>query len=85
MTDKIPAVRFDEAKQNGFGKIRADESCNPYDLEPEEEALIGQLLQRRARMPTDFVFVTHYPSQEERDVLSYAMDDPADAKLYVKL
>lgn len=38
---KIPAIRFDEAKQKvseKYGrKIR-----NPFDLEPEEEHLIGQ-------------------------------------------
>ena len=70
--DKIPAVRFDEAKQKvseKYGrKIR-----NPYDLEPEEEALIGQYYKEECG--ADFVFVTHYPSKKRP---FYAMDDPAD-------
>ena len=71
--DKIPAVRFDEAKQKvseKYGrKIR-----NPYDLEPEEEALIGKYYKEECG--ADFVFVTHYPSKKRP---FYAMDDPEDA------
>ncbi len=71
--DKIPAVRFDEAKQKvseKYGrKIR-----NPYDLEPEEEALIGQYYKEECG--ADFVFITHYPSKKRP---FYAMDDPEDA------
>ena len=70
--DKIPTVRFDEAKRKvaeKYGrKIR-----NPYDLEPEEEALIGQYFKEEC--DADFVFVTHYPSKKRP---FYAMDDPAD-------
>jgi len=69
---KIPKVRFDEAKvmvsEKYDRKIR-----NPYDLEPEEEALIGRYFKEECG--ADFVFVTHYPSKK-RPV--YAMDDPAD-------
>ena len=46
---------------------------NPYDLEPEEEALIGQYF--KEEYDADFVFVTHYPSKKRP---FYAMDDPAD-------
>ena len=46
---------------------------NPYDLEPEEEALIGQYYKEECG--ADFVFVTHYPSKKRP---FYAMDDPAD-------
>ena len=71
--DKIPAVRFDEAKQKvseKYGrKIR-----NPYDLEPEEEALIGKYYKEECG--ADFVFITHYPSKKRP---FYAMDDPEDA------
>ena len=39
--DKIPAVRFDEAKEMVSEKY-GRQIRNPYDLEPEEEALIGR-------------------------------------------
>ena len=35
---------------------------NPYDLEPEEEALIGRYF--KEEYDADFVFVTHYPSKK---------------------
>ena len=54
---------------------------NPYDLEPEEEHLIGQYVQRRMRR-SDFVFVTHYPSKKRP---FYAMDDPAGSDVYTEL
>ena len=49
---------------------------NPFDLEPEEEALIGQYFKEEYN--ADFVFVTHYPSRKRP---FYAMDDPADPKV----
>ena len=71
---KIPAVRFDVAKelvsQKYNRKIR-----NPFDLEPEEEALIGQYF--KEEYGSDFVFVTHYPSKKRP---FYAMDDLEDAR-----
>lgn len=71
---QIPAVRFDQAKElvsEKYGrKIR-----NPYDLEPEEELLIGRYFQEE--YGSDFVFVTHYPSKKRP---FYAMDDPADPR-----
>lgn len=70
--NKIPTVRFDEAKelvsQKYDRKIK-----NPYDLEPEEEHLIGTLF--KEEYDADFVFVTHYPSKKRP---FYAMDDPED-------
>ena len=48
---------------------------NPYDLEPEEEALIGRYF--KEEYDADFVFVTHYPSKKRP---FYAMDDPSDEK-----
>lgn len=70
----IPSVRFDKAKElvsEKYGrKIR-----NPYDLEPEEEVLIGRYF--KEEYGSDFVFVTHYPSKKRP---FYAMDDPEDSK-----
>lgn len=70
--DGIPAVRFDEIKRKvseEYGRrIRS-----PYDLEPEEEALISRYA--KEKWDADFVFVTHYPSRKRP---FYAMDDPAD-------
>lgn len=71
---RIPAVRFDQAKElvsrKYDRKIR-----NPYDLEPEEELLIGRYFQEE--YGSNFVFVTHYPSKKRP---FYAMDDPADPR-----
>ncbi len=71
---KIPQVRFDEAKRlvsEAYDrKIR-----NPFDLEPEEETLIGRYF--KETYDADFVFVTHYPSKKRP---FYAMDDPADSR-----
>ncbi len=71
---QIPQVRFREAKElvaRAYGrKIK-----NPYDLEPEEEHLIGRYFQEQ--YGSDFVFVTHYPSKKRP---FYAMDDPEDPR-----
>ncbi len=72
--DKIPAVRFDEAKRLASEKY-GHKIRNPYDLEPEEEVLIGRYFEEE--YGSDFVFVTHYPSKKRP---FYAMDDPADPK-----
>jgi nondiscriminating aspartyl-tRNA synthetase len=71
-TDKIPQVRFDEAKKRVAEKYNR-EFRNPFDLEPEEEFLIGQYF--KEEYDSDFVFVTHYPSKKRP---FYAMDDPED-------
>lgn len=73
-TENIPAVRFDEAKQLVAEKYNR-KIKNPYDLEPEEEILIGRYFKEEYN--SDFVFVTHYPSKKRP---FYAMDDPADNK-----
>jgi nondiscriminating aspartyl-tRNA synthetase len=71
---KIPAVRFDEAKRLVSEKYDR-KIKNPYDLEPEEEVLIGRYFNEE--YDSDFVFVTHYPSKKRP---FYAMDDPTDPK-----
>ncbi|MFI3211960.1 MAG: aspartate--tRNA(Asn) ligase [Eubacteriales bacterium] len=70
--EQIPMVRFDEAKRLVSEKYNRTIK-NPYDLEPEEEVLIGQYF--KEEYDADFVFVTHYPSKKRP---FYAMDDPAD-------
>lgn len=71
-TDQIPAVRFDEAKRLVSEKY-SRAIRNPYDLEPEEEALISRYF--KEEHDADFVFVTHYPSKKRP---FYTMDDPED-------
>jgi len=71
---RIPAVRFDKAKELAAKKYNR-KMKNPYDLEPEEELLIGRYF--KEEYGSDFVFVTHYPSKKRP---FYAMDDPADGK-----
>lgn len=71
---QIPQVRFDEAKQLVSEKYNR-KIRNPFDLEPEEEVLIGRYF--KEEYDSDFVFVTHYPSKKRP---FYAMDDPADPK-----
>jgi len=71
---QIPQVRFDEAKQLVSEKYNR-KIRNPFDLEPEEEVLIGRYF--KEEYDSDLVFVTHYPSKKRP---FYAMDDPADAR-----
>lgn len=72
--DQIPCIRFDEAKQKVSEKYDRP-IRNPYDLEPEEEVLIGRYV--KEEYDADFVFVTHYPSKKRP---FYAMDDPEDER-----
>ena len=72
--EKIPAVRFDEAKRlaaEKYGRPIRD----PFDLEPEEEHNIGRYF--KEEYGADFVFVTHYPAKKRP---FYAMDDPEDPR-----
>ena len=71
---RIPAVRFDKAKELVAEKYQR-RIRNPYDLEPEEELLIGRYF--KEEYGSDFVFVTHYPSKKRP---FYAMDDPEDPR-----
>lgn len=72
--EKIPYVRFDEAKRLVSEKYNR-KIRNPFDLEPEEEELIGRYF--KEEYDADFVFVTHYPSRKRP---FYAMDDPEDER-----
>lgn len=72
--DKIPYVRFSEAKELVAEKYNR-KIKNPFDLEPEEEELIGRYF--KEEYGADFVFITHYPSKKRP---FYAMDDPGDER-----
>lgn len=71
---RIPQVRFDRAKELVAEKYNR-KIRNPFDLEPEEEVLIGRYF--KEEYDSDFVFVTHYPSKKRP---FYAMEDPADTR-----
>lgn len=71
---RIPTVRFDRAKELVSEKYNR-KIRNPFDLEPEEEILIGRYFKEEQN--ADFVFVTHYPSKKRP---FYAMDDPEDRR-----
>ncbi len=73
-TERIPAVKFSEIKEAVSEKY-GHKMRNPFDLEPEEELLIGQYA--KEEWDSDFVFVTHYPSKKRP---FYAMDDPEDTR-----
>lgn len=73
-TDKIPMVRFDQAKEMVAEKYNR-KIKSPYDLEPVEEVLISRLFQED--YDADFVFVTHYPAKKRP---FYAMEDPKDRR-----
>lgn len=72
--DTIPCVKFRDAKEM-VAKKYGRKIKDPYDLEPEEERLIGELF--KEDYGSDFVFVTHYPVKKRP---FYAMDDPEDPK-----
>ena len=71
---QIPQVRFDRAKELVAKKYER-RIKNPYDLEPEEEQLIGRYF--KEEYGSDFVFVTHYPAKKRP---FYTMDDPENKK-----
>ena len=70
----IPALRFDEAKRL-VSETYGRRARAPFDLEPEEESLIGTYA--KETFGSDFVFITHYPSKKRP---FYAMDDPQDVR-----
>lgn len=70
----IPSIRFADAKERVCAKY-GRKIKDPYDLEPEEERLIGELVKEEEN--SDFVFITHYPSKKRP---FYAMDDPENPR-----
>ena len=78
--DQIPAVRFDKAKELVSEKYNR-KIRNPYDLEPEEEALIGRYF--KEEYDADFVrsnggrFVDIYDGDIENIPEEYRISLPA--------
>jgi len=73
--DRVPKVRFTEIKEIVSEKYKR-KFRNDYDLEPEEERLIGKYFLEEFNC--NLVFITHYPSKKRP---FYAMDDPQDSNL----
>ena len=71
---EIPIVKFMDAKDIIVKKFKK-KITDFRDFEPEEEQLLGKWAKQEYN--SDFLFVTHYPS-EKRPI--YAMDDHADPK-----
>lgn len=72
---EIPALKFTEAKALLLGhtgrRSPSDIVLENHDFDPEEEKLLSEIIFRETG--SDFVFVTHYPSDKRP---FYAMDDP---------
>ncbi len=68
----ISVVKFMDAKEIITKKFK--KKITDYrDFEPEEEQILGKWAKNEFN--SDFLFVTHYPSEKRP---FYAMDDPAD-------
>ncbi|MDR1067546.1 MAG: aspartate--tRNA(Asn) ligase [Clostridiales bacterium] len=71
---EIPRMSFSEIKERVAEKYDR-KIRDPYDLEPEEERLIGRYALEE--LGCDFIFVTHYPAKKRP---FYAKDDPENPK-----
>ncbi|MDF2589663.1 MAG: tRNA synthetase class [Anaerocolumna sp.] len=72
VVDEIPAIRFTEAKEL-VSKTYNREIKDMGDFEPEEERLLCNIIKKKTG--SDFVFVTHYPSEKRP---FYAMEEPGN-------
>lgn len=72
--DKIPCIRFKDAKELCVKKLK--NITDMKDFEPEEEAFLGKWAKQQ--YGSDFLFVTHYLSKKRP---FYTMDDPEDPEV----
>lgn len=72
VVDEIPSIRFTEAKEL-VSKTYNREIKDMGDFEPEEERLLCNIIKKKTG--SDFVFVTHYPSEKRP---FYAMEEPGN-------
>jgi nondiscriminating aspartyl-tRNA synthetase len=70
--EEIPSIRFTEAKEL-VSKTYNREIKDMGDFEPEEERLLCDIIKKMTG--SDFVFVTHYPSEKRP---FYAMEEPGN-------
>ena len=70
--DKIPSVKFMDIKEIVAKKYKR-KFAELYDLEPEEEKLIGKYA--KEELGSELIFITHYPECKRP---FYAMEDPMD-------
>ncbi len=72
VVEAIPSIKFMKAKEI-IEKIYKRPIKDYHDFEPEEEQLLGDYAKKE--WGSEFVFITHYPSEKRP---FYAMDDPKD-------
>ncbi|MCQ2328213.1 MAG: aspartate--tRNA(Asn) ligase [Paludibacteraceae bacterium] len=75
--DQIPAYRLSECHELLWNEhLTEEDHRGEDDMAPEEERAICKYV--KEKYGSDFVFITHFPSQHRA---FYAMDDPEDGKL----
>ena len=77
--EKIPAFRLSEAHEVLYNEhLTQEDHRGEDDMAPEEERAICKYA--REKYNSDFVFITHFPSQHRA---FYAMDDPENPELTI--
>ncbi|MCQ2342969.1 MAG: aspartate--tRNA(Asn) ligase [Paludibacteraceae bacterium] len=76
LPESVPTWRLSEVHEILFNEHLTEDHRGEDDLAPEEERAICKYA--LDKFGSDFVFVTHFPSQHRA---FYAMDDPADPSL----
>ena len=69
---EIPTIRFMDAKEVIMKQFKY-QPTDMKDFDPAEEEMLGKYAKKKFN--SDFIFVTHYPSQKRP---FYTMDDPED-------
>ncbi len=76
LPDNVPMWKLSEVHEILFNEHLTEDHRGEDDLAPEEERAICKYANEK--FGSDFVFVTHFPSQHRA---FYAMDDPKDPSL----